>query len=146
MPTVGVDCNVIIDGSGYMVKPLSYHMHQPRIRKATIRADGGEAYVDLGPGKRIWSMVILCVNDLVKYDGSSTGTTGQQYRDTIRASFTSSTGTTINFIEPIDGSTIPVHLDSYSELIIDLHSQITALAAGGSLAASYEVGISLIEA
>jgi hypothetical protein len=145
MATIGVDAEVLIDGSPYFIRPGSYVCHQPRIRKATIRADGGEAYVDLGPGKRVWSMVILCINELARYDGASTGLTGQQYRDALRASFTGSTGTTINFVDPLN-NTIAVHFDSWEEHIIDLHSQITALAAGGSLAASYEVGISLIEA
>jgi hypothetical protein len=52
-------------------------MKQPRIRKGTVRADGSEAYVDLMPGKRVWSMTILCINDLLNYDGMPTGLTGQ---------------------------------------------------------------------
>ena len=85
MPSIGQDCEVALDGSGYFIKPGTFKMKQPRIRKATVRADGGEAYVDLGPGKRIWSMTVLCMNDLLKYDGTSTGLTGQQYRDALRA-------------------------------------------------------------
>ena len=90
MPTIGQDCEMILDGNGYFVKPGTYKMKQPRVRKATVRADGGESYVDLGAGKRIWSMVILCLNDLVKYDGTATGLTGQQYRDALRGSFVNS--------------------------------------------------------
>jgi hypothetical protein len=77
--TIGQDCEVVIDGNGFFVQPGTYTVKWPRIRKATMRADGGEGYVDLGPGKRVWSMVILCVNDLNKYDGTSTGLTGQNY-------------------------------------------------------------------
>ncbi len=121
-------------------------MHQPRVRKATVRADGGESYVDLGPGKRVWSMIVLCLNDLLKYDGTSTGLTGQQYRDALRASYTGSVGTTLQFIDPLNGSPVAVHFDSYIEVVTDLHIQQVSLATGGSPALSYEVAIELIEA
>src|SRR5581483_529877 len=141
MATIGQDCEVIINGTGFFVKPRSYKMQQPRIRKATVRADGGQAYVDLGPGRRVWSMTILCLNDLVKYDGTPTGLSGQQYRDALRASYTGSVGTTITFTDPLSGSAIAVHFDSYEESIHDLHSQIVSVATGGSAGASYEVKI-----
>ena len=146
MPVIGQDCEVILDGSGYFIKPGTFKMKQPRIRKATVRADGGEAYIDLGPGKRIWSMTVLCMNDLLKYDGTSAGLTGQQYRDALRASFTGSSGTTILFTDPLNGSALPVHFDSYAEVIYDLHIQQVALATGASAALSYEVEIELLEA
>ncbi|TMC19629.1 MAG: hypothetical protein E6J34_14975 [Chloroflexi bacterium] len=146
MATIGVDCEIIIDGTGYFVKPGSYTLKQPRIRKATLRADGGEAYIDLGPGKRTWSMIILAINDLLRYDGIATGLTGQQYRDALRASYTNSTGSTINFTDPLSSTPIAVHFDSYTERVLDLHSQMIYLAVGGSLAASYEIEITLVEA
>jgi hypothetical protein len=146
MATIGQDCEVIINGTGYFVKPRSYKMHQPRIRKATVRADGGQAYVDLGPGKRVWSMTILCLNDQVKYDGTPTGLSGQQYRDALRASYTGSVGTTIQFIDPLNGAAIPVHFDSYSELVQDLRVQQVALSTGSSPALTYEVEVVLVEA
>jgi len=146
MATIGYDCHVIIDGTGYWVKPTSYAVKQPRIRKATVRADAGESYIDLGPGRREWSMTILCLNDLTKYDGTPTGVSGEQYRDALRTSYTSSVGTTINFVDPLSSAAIPVHFDSYEETIRDLHSQIIALATGGSAGASYEVKIVLLEA
>jgi hypothetical protein len=145
MATIGVDCEIILDGTGYFVQPASYQLRQPRIRKATVRSDGAESYVDLGPGKRVWSMVILCFNDLTHYDGSLASSSGQQYRDALRTSYLSSAGTTIILKDPLNGS-ISVHFDTYSERINDLHSQITALMTGGSLAASYEVSIELVEA
>lgn len=144
--TVGLDCEIILDGTGYFVKPASYTVKHPRIRKATVRADAGESYIDLGPGRREWSMIVLCLNDLVKYDGTSTGKTGQQYRDALKASYTSSIGTTINFTDPLNSTAIAVHFDSYEETVHDLHSQIISLATGGSAAASYEVKIVLMEA
>ena len=145
MATIGVDCEIILDGTGYFVKPDSYQLRQPRIRKATVRADGAASYVDLGPGKRNWSMVILCLNGLTSYDGSLSITSGQQYRDALRTSYLNSAGHTILLKDPLNGS-ITVHFDSYSERINDLHSQIAALLTGGSLAASYEVSIELVEA
>ncbi|GHO98394.1 hypothetical protein KSF_084420 [Reticulibacter mediterranei] len=143
--TIGVDCEVILDSVGYWIRPNSYTVRQPRIRQATIRADGSEGYVDLGPGKREWSMTILCINDLMTYSGVSTGISGQQYRDMLHASYINSIGSTINFTDPTN-NTFSVHLDSFAEHIPDLHGQITALATGGSLACSYEVTIALVEA
>jgi hypothetical protein len=146
MPTIGVDCEIILDGTGYFIKPGSYQMKQPRIRHATYRADGSLAYVDLGPGKRTWSMVILAHNELLRYDGTTSSSSGQQYRDTLRTSYTTAIGATVNFTDPLNGVPIAVHFDSYAERIIDLHSQIISLASGGSPATSYEISIELLEA
>jgi hypothetical protein len=146
MATISIDCELVLDNQGYFVQPGSYKMHQSRIRKATIRADGSEAYVDLGPGKRVWSMVILCMNDMLRYDSTPTGLTGQQYRDALRASYTGSIGTTINFTDPLNGTAVAVHFDNYAELVHDLHSQQVPLATGGSPGLSYEVAIELVEA
>lgn len=146
MPTQGLDCEIILDGTGYFVKPGSYIQHQPRVRKAIARADGGESYVDLGAGKRTWKMVVLCINDLLKYDGTSTGLTGEQYRDALRNSYTGSTGITISYTDPT-GTILTVHFDDYAEHTRDLHSQVIALADGGALGSlSYEVAIVLVEA
>jgi hypothetical protein len=147
MATIGIDCELIIDNTGYFLKPGSYLMHRPRIRKASVRADGGESYVDLGPGKREWSLTLLCINDLLNYDGTQNSRDGQTFRDALLASYTGSVGTTINFTEPTNGSAIPVHFDSYSERILDLHSQIINLATGGSTPRlSYEALVTLVEA
>ncbi len=144
--TIGYDCEVIIDAQGYFVKPSSYIVKQPRVREAKYRADGSLAYVDLGPGRRTWSMVILACNELKRYDGSIMSMTGEQFRNALRSSYTSNTGTTINFTDPLSGSPVAVHFDHYEESIIDLHSQIIATATGASAGASYEVKIELIEA
>lgn len=147
MASIGVDCELILDGTGYFVKPGTYQMKQPRIRKATVRADGGLSYVDLGPGKRHWSMVLLCKNDLLRYDSTPTGLTGQQYRDALRASYYGSTGLTVIYNDPLSGSTpISVHIDSYAESVPDLHSQQVPLAVAASAGLSYEVTIELVEA
>lgn len=146
MATIGVDCELILDGTGYFTKPGTYKMKQPRVRKATVRADGGESYVDLGPGKRTWSIVVLCMNDLLKYDGTATGLTGQQYRDALRTSYTGSIGTTIQFTDPLNGTPVAVHFDNYAEVIYDLHVQQVPLATGSTPGLSYEVAIELVEA
>lgn len=145
MATIGQDCEIILDGTGYFVKPGTYHLSQPRIRKATVRADGGEAYVDLGPGRRVWKMIVLCRNDLLKYDGTSTGLTGQQYRDALRTSY-AIVAATVNYTDPLNGSAIAVHFDSYAETIMDLHTQQVPLSTGAGVGAAYEVAIELVEA
>jgi hypothetical protein len=146
MATIGIDCQLILDGTGYFVKPGSYHMKQPRIRKVITRADGDISYVDLGPGRRTWSMVILCKNDLLRYDGTPTGLTGQQYRDALRTSYINSAGNTIQYSDPLNASPVTVHFDSYQETIYDLHSQLVPLATSNAPALSYEVQIELVEA
>jgi hypothetical protein len=146
LSTIGVDCEIILDGTGYFVKPGTFKMKQPRVRKATVRADGGESYVDLGPGKRTWSLVILCLNDMLKYDGTLTGTSGQQYRDALRTSYSNSTGTTIQFTDPLNGSPVAVHFDNYAEVIYDLHIQEVSLSLGSAPGLSYEAAITLVEA
>ena len=144
--TIGIDAEVILDGTGYFVLPGSYKMQQPRVRKATVRADGGQSYVDLGTGKRVWTMTILCLNDQLKYDGTPTGLNGQQYRDALRTSYTGSTGATIQFTNPLNSTPVAVHFDSYSELVRNLRVQQVPLATGASPALSYEVEIVLVEA
>ena len=145
MATIGLDCEVVLDGTGYYVKPGSYQMLQPRIRQSTLRADGNAAYVDLGPGKRVWKMTLLCMNELLRYDGQPTGLTGQQYRDALRTSYLNSVASTLTFSDPLNG-TIQAHFDTYSERILDLHKQVIALATSNVLAATYEVTIELVEA
>ena len=146
MPQIGFDCEIILDGNGFFIKPNTYTLKQLRVREMKYRADGSLSYVDLGPGRREWSMIVLCVNELRRYDGSTVSTTGQQFRDALRASYTNNIGTTINFTDPLSGSSIPVHFDNYEETIINLHSQIIAAATGGSAGASYECKIELLEA
>ena len=140
----GVDYEVGIDNNGFFVQPGTFSMKWPRVRRATVRADGGEGYVDLGPGKRAWSMVILCINDLNTYDGTSTGLTGQNYRDSLVASY-SKVAQTIPFQDPL-GSSFQVHFDEYAEHTPDLHVQQVQLATGGVLSNSYLVAIELVEA
>ncbi len=136
MPTVSVDCQIILDGTGYLVKPGSYRLERPRIRRATVRADGNTSYVDLGPGRRIWRFTVLALNDLAQYDGTPTGLTGQQYRDALWASYTK-VATMLSFTDP-QGLTAQVHFDELTERIADLRSQHVGV--------SYELDVTLVEA
>ncbi len=136
MPTVKVDCELILDGSGYLVKPGSYVLERPRVRKATVRADGNDSYVDLGPGKRVWRFTVLGLNDLTKYDGTPTGLTGQQYRDALWASY-AKVATTLSFTDP-QGVTAQVRFDGLLERVADLRSQ--------QVGVSYELDVTLLEA
>jgi hypothetical protein len=146
MASIGFDCELLLDGTGYFVKPGSYQMRQPRIRHSVVRADGGLSYVDLGPGKRTWRMTILCLNDLTRYDGVATGQAGQHYRDSLRTSYLDSTNATLAYSDPINVGPIAVHFDRYTEKVQDLHVQQIPLAVGGAPGLTYEVTIELIEA
>jgi hypothetical protein len=146
MPTIGYDAEIILDGTGYFIKSGSYAVKQPRIRQASYRADGSLAYIDLGPGRRMWSMTVLAVNELRRYDGTLVGLSGQQFRDALHASYSGSIGATINLYDPMNSGPTAVHFDSYAESILNLHSQIIAIASGESIGASYEIKIELLEA
>lgn len=145
MATIGQDCMVIIDNTGYFIKPESYIIKQPRIARETYRSDGSLSWIDVGPGKREFLMTILAKNSLANYDGSTNSNTGQQFRDALRTSYTSNIATAITFKDPTNTS-ISVYFKDYQEKILDLKSQIIALSTGGSLAASYECPIILLEA
>ena len=124
MATIGIDCQVILDGQGYWIEPHSYEMQRPRLRKAAVTKGGGERYVDQGPGKRVWSFTVLAVNDLLRYDGKPTGLTGQQYRDALLASY-ARVGATLGFTDP-HGSAYTVRFDGYAESLRDVRTQLTS--------------------
>lgn len=146
MPAIGVDCEIILDGTGYFIKPLSYTVKIPRISRESYRADSNLAYVDLGPGRCTWSMIILALNELKHYDGTTSPMTGQQYRDALRASYSSHIGSSINFTDPLSGVALPVYFTSYEERIPDLRTQIITRSTGGAAGASYEIQIELVAA
>jgi len=136
MPTITVDCEIALDGTGYLVKPGTYLLERPRVRRATVRADGNESYVDLGPGKRVWRFTALALNDLTKYDGTPTGLAGQQYRDALWASY-AKVATTLSFTDP-EGLVAQVHFDDLIERVANLRSQ--------QVGVSYELDVALVEA
>jgi hypothetical protein len=134
MPTVGVDCQVIVDGGGYFVEPGTYMVRQPRLRKATITKSGAERYVDAGPGKREWEMTLLCVNELVGY-GAGAPPAGKVLRDALRMSYARTAAISFTDVEGVPHS---VHFDDYTEHVRDPRTQLTS--------PSYHVAIILVEA
>ncbi len=136
MPTIKVDCEIVLDGTGYLVKPGTYLLERPRVRRATVRADGNESYVDLGPGTRVWRFTALALNDLTQYDGTPTGLMGQQYRDALWASY-AKVATALSFTDP-EGQTAQVHFDDLVERVADVRSQ--------QVGVSYELDVTLVEA
>ncbi|GCE51103.1 hypothetical protein EI42_04913 [Thermosporothrix hazakensis] len=144
MAQIGRDCELLLDNVGYFLKPGTYVMKQSRLSHATPRLDGGLAYVDGGPARRVWTMTLLCVDGLKRYNGQRTGVSGQQYRDWLRASYLNNVGRTISFVEPLGGNALPVYFDSYEERVLDLHTQLAALDR--PIECNYEVTISLLEA
>jgi hypothetical protein len=136
MATIGVDCEVILDGTGYFVEPHSYTMHQPRVRKATVVKSGAERYVDTALGRRVWTFTVLATNDLLRFDGRAVGTTGEQIRDALRASY-AKIATPLGFTDPF-GTAVNVHFDDYKESVRDLRT----LLAGS---VSYLCRVTLVE-
>lgn len=132
---VGVDCQVAVDGVGYWLEPGSYRVQRPRLRKATVMADGDERYVDAGPGKRVWSFTVVALDGLTRYDGQPTGVSGQQYRDALVASY--GTIGMLPFVDPY-GVTWQVHFDN---LVESLPNPRTALTGPG-----YLLSVELVEA
>jgi hypothetical protein len=47
--------------------------------------------------------------------------------------------------DPLNESALAIHFGSYEETVRDLHSQIISAPTGGSVTASYEVKIVLVE-
>ncbi len=132
---VGIDCQVALDGTGYWLAPKSYRLRRPRLRKATALADGSERYVDRGPGKRVWRFTVLALDGLARYDGESTGLSGQEYRDRLAASY--DTIGVLTFVDP-HGAAWRVHFDNLAEALPDPRS---ALASPG-----YLLEVELVEA
>ena len=140
MPTLGVDCQIILDGVGYFVEPAGYAMKRPRIRKADLTKSGAERYVDLGPGKREWRMQLLCLDGLLDYTGAPLSSTGKMLRDGLRASYekTPAGGTAVLAYTDLDGMVYTVHFDDYEEQVRDPRTQLTS--------PSYHVAVVLVEA
>jgi hypothetical protein len=134
MPTVGVDCQIVLDGQGYFLEPHTYAMHRPRLRSATVVTGGRTRYLDLGPGRRAWRMVILCLSRLVDYTGTTLTVSGPQLRARLAASYTLLAP--LSFTD-LDGATYSVHFDDYEEQVRDPRTQ----QAGPG----YHVAIGLVE-
>lgn len=135
MPTIGTDCQVILDGAGYFVEPHSYTMKRLRIRRAVITKDAAERYVDSGPGRREWHMILLCLNELTDATGQRLSQTGLQFRDQLVASYAKVA--TISFTD-LDGAAYTVHFDDFEEQVRDPRTQLTS--------PSYHCAVLLVEA
>ncbi len=137
---VGIDCQVALDGAGYWLAPKSYRVGRPRLRRATVLAGGAENYVDAGPGKRVWTFIVLALDGLARYDGRPTGLTGQQYRDALTASY--ETIGVLPFVDP-HGVAWRVRFD---HLVESLPDPRTALAGPAGLGPGYLLAVELVEA
>ena len=124
-PIVGSSAQVVLDGYPYWLLPNSYQQATPRLRKATPRLDGNEAYVDFGPGKKTWRFTVLALNDLLNYDGTPTNFTGQQYHDTLYASY-AKVNTVLVFLD-VDNSSHNVRFDHLAASVPDVQTQLTGV-------------------
>jgi hypothetical protein len=136
MATQGVDCQVVLDGNGYMLAPSGYIMKRPRLRKATVAKGGMERYVDAGPGKHEWSLRILALTQLNDFSGQLLAVQGVAIRNNLVASY-AKVATVLTFVD-LDGTSYQVHFDDYEEHVVDPRTQVTGL--------SYHCDIVLTEA
>ncbi len=134
-PVVGSSAQIVLDGYPYWLLPNSYQHFNPRLRKATPRADGNEAYVDFGLGKRVWRFTVLALNDLTNYDGTPTGFSGQQYHDTLYASY-ARVNAVLVFVD-LDSSSHNVRFDHLAAHVPDVQTQISGLG--------YHMDVELVE-
>ncbi|HEY8694681.1 MAG TPA: hypothetical protein VIR57_18275 [Chloroflexota bacterium] len=134
-PVVGSTAQVVLDGYPYWILPNTYQHFTPRLRKATPRADGNEAYVDFGLGKRVWKFTVIALNDLANYDGTPTGFSGQQYHDTLYGSY-AKVNTILVFVDA-DNTTHSVRFDHLLARVPDVQTQITGLG--------YHMEVELVE-
>ena len=136
MPTLGVDCQVILDGTVYMLAPSGHVMQRPRLRKATVAKGGAERYVDAGPGKHEWHLRILALTQLTDYSGQLLVLQGVAIRNALMASY-SRVNAALGFTD-VDGANWTVRFDSYEEHVVDARTQVTGV--------SYHCDVVLIEA
>lgn len=149
MPTIGLDCNVILDGTGYLIQPDSFAMVRARVRRAdrnrvaaisTLNGSGsgvGERYLDLGPGKREWHFIIPAFSAMRTLAGQAISSTGQQIRNALHASY-EKVNTPLSFTDPV-GSVWSVRFDHLEEGLVNVRAQ-----ADGQL--QYILHVTLIEA
>ena len=143
MPTIGTDCQIILDGNGYFVQPAGYKMTRPKVAiRAKTRGPAlpnqpvPTRWTDRGPSERVWVLKILCSNSLKDYDGHPLTLTGHQMRENLRTSY-NRTAQLLQFTDP-HGDQYQVVFNEYVEEIQDLRTQHTGL--------EYLVTITLIEA
>ena len=104
-------------------------------RKSTESTTGAERYVDAGPGKHEWHMILLAVNELTDFTGRPLGVKGKTLRDQLVASYAKIA--VLPFTD-LDGATYSVHFDDYEEQVRDPRTQLTS--------PSYHCAVLLVEA
>jgi hypothetical protein len=128
MPTIGLDCMLILDGNGFWIEPSTYIVRRPRVRSAalnrTIASGGlgvGERNVDFGPAKREWLFTVVAFQAIKDYAGRTVTTTGQAYRDQLTASY-EKVNTILVFTDP-HSITWNVRFDNLEEELGDVRAQ-----------------------
>lgn len=128
MATIGLDCQLILDGQGYFIEPSSFVVTRPRVRSAqhnrqvAVGGNGaGERYIDTGPGKREWAFTIIAYQAIRDYAGREVSFTGQQYRDALQTSY-NKVNTTLAFTDP-QGTSWTIRFDDLIEEIADVRAQ-----------------------
>jgi hypothetical protein len=132
MPTIGTDCQLILDGTGYWIEPATYKVARARIRRADETgvaaspvgpgAGAGEIYVDRGPGKREWTFIVVAFNGMHDYANNALPATGQQIHDALQTSY-NKVNTQLAFVDPT-GTSWNVWFDDLVEELSDVRSQV----------------------
>jgi hypothetical protein len=135
MPTIGTDCQLILDGTGYFIEPTSYAVARPRVRRADLTgvvanpvspgSGAGERYVDRGPGKRLFTFTVVAFSAMLDYSGSPVPLTSTQYHDALQTSY-NRVNTTLSYTDPAT-HTWTVRFDDLSEQLVDIRSQADTL-------------------
>jgi len=135
VPTIGLDCQVILDGTGYWLEPTSYQVARPRVRRADLTgvaatlgppgAGVGERYIDRGPGKRIWTFTIAAYQAMKDYAGNTVAQSGQAYRDALQLSY-NKVNQILAFTDPA-GAAWSIRFDELLEDVADVRAQVDSL-------------------
>ena len=115
---MGTDCNIVLDGVGYFVKPGSMVVKRPRVRGATGNADGSMSYVDGGPGKARYEFTVYGKRGMRDFLGRPVETTPAAYRGSLLASY-AKLNTELGFVPPWGGAAISVRFDGLGERVLD---------------------------
>ena len=113
-------------------------MKRARLRRASVTKGGSERYVDLGPGKREWHLVLLCLNGLTDATGQPLVVSGESLRVSYEKAPTAGAVARppLGFVD-LDGSAYQVHFDDYEEWVRDPRGALTI--------PSYHVSVMLVE-
>src|SRR5947209_20130224 len=135
MATIGTDCQLILDGTGYYIEPHSYKVSRPRVMRGDLTgqaanpvspgAGSGERFIDRGPAKRDWKFIVVAYNSLTNYDGTANATTGQAFHDAIQTSY-NQVNTILSFTDP-HSLVWSVRMIDRVEELVDVRSQIDGL-------------------